>query len=253
MYGSLEEYIYKNPEKPIKIHLGCGSKYWKNWCNIDGYKSKSSDTHRGQMKNSPDLWLDIRRLEVNDNSVDAICSHHVMEHFYRYEVIKMFKNYYEKLKPGGVIITEMPNLDNILKLIFWLPLKPNYSSDDDSEDKFKNRDMITSQLYGASWEENKEGYPYHKYVWKKKEFVKTLKDIGFLIVLQTGATKSHLPYRDMAVICQKPLDEADDSLSELSILFKKNYGSKFFRIKIQIRAILKLFKISFFQLLKFCK
>ena len=73
MYESLEEYISKNSKKPIKIHLGCGSKYWKNWCNIDGHKKINSDTHRGKMEKEPDLWLDIRKLEVSNNSIDVIC------------------------------------------------------------------------------------------------------------------------------------------------------------------------------------
>ena len=244
MYKTLDEYISYISDKYIKLHLGCGSKYWKGWCNIDGYQKSASDTHRGEMKNEPDLWLDIRKLEVKNNSIDVICSQHVMEHFYRYEVIKMFRNFYKKLKPGGIVITEMPDLNKIIKLIFWLPIRPKYGLDN-----LRNRDMITSQFYGAAWEENEKGYPYHKYIWEKKEFVNALKDIGFIIILTTGATKSHVPFRDMAVICQKPINNNDQSLSSLSRDFKKSYGSLFFRIFIQIKTILRLLKIAFFQII----
>ena len=245
MYNTLDEYISYNSDKYIKLHLGCGSKYWKGWCNIDGYQKSASDTHRGDMKDEPDLWLDIRELEADNNSIDVICSQHVMEHFYRYEVIKIFRNFYKKLKPGGIVITEMPDLNKIINLIFWLPLRPKYGLDN-----LRNRDMITSQLYGAAWEENEIGYPYHKYIWEKKEFINTLKEIGFIITLATGATKSHVPFRDMAVICQKPVSEGDSSLSFLSRDFKKSYGSIYYRVFIQVKTILRLLKIAFLQLLK---
>ena len=146
MYKSLDEYIKKNNNKLIKLHLGCGSKYWKTWCNIDANPIEDSDTHRGFMEEKPDLWADIQKLSCKRDSIDVICSHHVLEHFYRYEVIEMLKNFYEILKPGGILVTEMPNLNGILKLLFWMPIKPSYIED------YKNRDIIKSQLYGASWE-----------------------------------------------------------------------------------------------------
>ena len=235
MYKSIDEYITKNKKNLIKLHLGCGSKYWDSWCNIDGFPHNNSDTHRGNMEKDPDVWADITNINLKNNSVDIISSQHVMEHFYRYEVLDMFKNFYNILKPGGVIITEMPNLSGIFKLFYLLPIRPKYNI------RNSNRDMITAQLYGPAWEVNDKGYPYHKYVWEKEEFLKSLRDIGFMIVLSTGATKSHIPFRDMAIICQKPIYKNNNSLSELSLYWKKNYGSKNERIIIQFKSILKLF------------
>ena len=241
MYKSIDEYLANNKNNLVKLHLGCGSKYWDSWCNIDGFPHDQSDTHRGEMEKDPDIWADITNLNLKHNLVDVICSHHVMEHFYRYEVLDMFENFYNILKPGGVIITEMPNLNGILNLVYLLPIKPKYNN------KKCNRDVITSQFYGASWEANDKGYPYHKYLWEKEEFLKALREIGFIIVLSTGATKSHIPFRDMAVICQKPLNKKNNSLSAIGSYWKKNYGSKKDRIFIQIKSILKLFINAIYQ------
>jgi len=236
MFKSLDEYIKQNNNKLIKLHLGCGSKYWNTWCNIDANPIEDSDTHRGFMEEKPDLWADIQKLSCKRDSIDVICSHHVLEHFYRYEVIEMLKNFYEILKPGGILVTEMPNLNGILKLLFWMPIKPCYIED------YKNRDIIKSQLYGASWEKNSKGYPYHKYIWEKKEFCEVLKKIGFLEVLSTGATKSHVPFRDMAVIFQKPNNSnTNKNAYDLDIVWKKKYGNKFHRFKVQTITIVKLF------------
>ena len=124
MYKSLDEYINDNKDTLIRLHIGCGSKYWDQWCNIDAYPYNSSDTHRGNMKNKPDIWADLKNLSHSNNIVDTICTQHVLEHFYRHEVISIFKNFYNLLKPGGVIITEMPDLNGVLNLIKILPFKP---------------------------------------------------------------------------------------------------------------------------------
>ena len=139
MYKNLNDYIFHNKNKLIKLHIGCGSKYWETWCNIDAYPFDPSDTHRGEMINKPDIWADLRNLSNSNNIVDTICSQHVLEHFYRHEVISIFKNFYTLLKPGGVIITEMPDLYGILNLLKFLPIKPNYP-----DKNIKNRDMITA-------------------------------------------------------------------------------------------------------------
>ena len=239
MYKDLEEYIKKNKHKLIKLHIGCGSKYWKSWCNIDANPMEDSDTHRGKITIQPDLWADIKNMDCKINSIDIICSQHVIEHFYRYEAIEMIQRFYEILKPGGILVTEMPNLDGILNLLFWMPIKPTYN------ESYKNRNLIKSQLYGASWEINKKGYPYHKYIWDKNEFCNELKKIGFEIVLATGATKSHVPFRDMAVICQKPEKlKSQKKSNDLAFVWKKKYGSNYHRFKVQVLTIIRLLLLA---------
>ena len=63
MYKSLDEYINDNKDTLIRLHIGCGSKYWDQWCNIDAYPYNSSDTHRGNMKNKPDIWAELIRFK----------------------------------------------------------------------------------------------------------------------------------------------------------------------------------------------
>ena len=90
----------------------------------------------------------------------------------------------------------MPDLYGILNLIKLLPFKPHYPNSD-----LKYRDMITAQLYGASWEKNSKHYPYHKYVWGRKEFCKELEKIGFeIILLLPWVDKDHFKRIDINIV-----------------------------------------------------
>jgi SAM-dependent methyltransferase len=225
----------------IRLHLGCGTKYLQGWCNIDANPSKLEETHRGTREVSPDIWADILTLPADDCSTDIIYSAHVVEHLYRHKTVQLFRELWRVLKPGGFVITEMPDLNRILLLLRLLPSPPRYP-----ERMNANRDMIKAQLYGAAWETTDEGYQCHKYVWDRSEFCEMLQNIGYEIVLATGATKSHVPFRDMAVVCMKPrdLNEAMNSRATLEDALD-GYGGRISRSKKQLLSFLNLVKSSF--------
>lgn len=242
MFQTVSDFYASRPDlgRSFKLHVGCGSKYRQGWCNIDAYPEVESDTHRGTLPVAPDIWADIMNLPAEDESVDTIFSQHVVEHFYRHSAIRLFQEFWRALRPGGVVITEMPDLSRILLLLRLLPVLPQYP-----RSMGANRDMIKAQLYGAAWEANDAGYPYHKYVWERREFCEVLKGLGYRILLQTGATLSHVPFRDMAVICQKPEragNEASNSSVHDAIL---QYGTHRQRLKRQISSFARLVGAGF--------
>ena len=55
-------------------NLGCGSKKWDGWINVDLHSDIS------------DIKCDLRKLELATNSADAVAAIHVLEHFYEWEV-----------------------------------------------------------------------------------------------------------------------------------------------------------------------
>lgn len=235
--------FYKNSnfdDKLVKLHLGCGSKYLHGWCNIDAYPGQATDTHRGEDV-SADIWCDIKKLPTLDNTVDLIYTSHVIEHFYRHSAIELFHEFFRVLKPNGLVITEMPDLNRVLFLLRFLPWFPINRKSIKSR-----RHIVKSQLYGAAWEKNDDSYPYHKYVWERYEFCEMLDEIGFKVLLQTGATQTHVPFRDMAVVCHKPVDghTAEESrIDHTEIL--ASYGTRASRFKKQCRSIYNLTKIGF--------
>ena len=85
------------------MNLGCGDKILDGYVNVDVAESRAGKR--------PDVLCDLRALTVFDeNTVDEILSVHVVEHFWRWEVAGILKEWVRVLKPGGRMILECPNL-----------------------------------------------------------------------------------------------------------------------------------------------
>ena len=87
----------------IKLNLGCGDKILPGYINVDVVTERAG--------NKPDVNCDIRDLNLfESNYADEILAVHVVEHFWRWEVIDVIKDWVRVLKPGGKLILECPNL-----------------------------------------------------------------------------------------------------------------------------------------------
>lgn len=79
------------------INVGSGTKYMPGWINVDLYAERA------------DIREDLRTVEFPDGSVDSVLASHVLEHFERDETLELCRKFARWLKPGGVLIVEMPN------------------------------------------------------------------------------------------------------------------------------------------------
>ena len=90
---------------PIKLNLGCGDKILDGYVNVDVANERSGK--------QPDIICDVRNLNsFTDNYADEILAVHVVEHFWRWEVVQILKEWVRVLKPGGKMILECPNLQS---------------------------------------------------------------------------------------------------------------------------------------------
>src|SRR5262249_3768586 len=86
-------------DTPIRLNLGCGDKILEDHINVDVVPAR-----RGL---PPDVLCDLRRLTpFADASVSEILSVHVVEHFWRWEVRDVLKEWRRVLRPGGKLIVE---------------------------------------------------------------------------------------------------------------------------------------------------
>jgi len=95
------------PQKNNKklLNLGCGSRYHKDWINID-FVSNNKDI----------LTYDLLKgLPYKDNTFDVVYHSHLIEHFSKETAINFIKECYRILKFGGVIRITTPNLEEIVK------------------------------------------------------------------------------------------------------------------------------------------
>lgn len=195
---NISQFFESNPNLQYKgLHLGCGSKYLQGWCNLDYYPLVEGEEHRGSSI-QPDVWFDLKNEELGNDSFDIIYSSHVIEHFTYNESLALLSKCFFALNPGGFFIVEMPDLENLC-LLYTL-----FGSKGPRALGSSNHSFISSQFYGASWENGSSDFPLHKYVWSKKEYQHACKVIGFKVILLSNSTLSHCPGRDFVIICQKP-------------------------------------------------
>lgn len=87
----------------VKLNLGCGDKILSGYINVDVVAERAEKV--------PDIICDVRKLSVfNDDFADEILSVHVVEHFWRWEVVDVIREWFRVLKPGGKMVVECPNI-----------------------------------------------------------------------------------------------------------------------------------------------
>ena len=87
----------------MKLNLGCGDKILPGYVNVDVAEARAG--------RRPDVLCDLHRLTpFEDNSAEEILSVHVIEHFWRWEVPDVLREWVRVLKPGGRLVLECPNL-----------------------------------------------------------------------------------------------------------------------------------------------
>jgi SAM-dependent methyltransferase len=120
--GILYKYL-RSPRRgtePVKVQLGSGtSHYLREWIHVDA----------NLLTAKPDVWVDLRNeLPFPNSTVDALSSHHVIEHLPDGSLEFHFKEMFRCLKQGGIIHTGGPNGDATARklveghrLVFRLP------------------------------------------------------------------------------------------------------------------------------------
>lgn len=87
----------------LKLNLGCGDKILPGYVNVDVAPSRGG--------REPDVICDLHDLHpFATGTVDEILSVHVVEHFWRWEVVGVLREWVRVLKPGGLMVLECPNL-----------------------------------------------------------------------------------------------------------------------------------------------
>lgn len=99
----------------IKLNLGSGDMPLPGYCNVDIAPERGGRT--------PDVVCDVTNLQMFPNDVaDEIISIHVIEHFWRWDVVDILREWVRVLKPGGKMILETPNLITACEVLLKDPI-----------------------------------------------------------------------------------------------------------------------------------
>ena len=105
--------ILSKKKSPLFLNLGSGKSGKKsdNWINIDGFKGKHVD-----------YCLDFNKtLPFKNNTFDGIFCEHVLEHFNLEIGLKLLKECFRIMRPGGSLRIIVPDGEKIIKTYFNNP------------------------------------------------------------------------------------------------------------------------------------
>jgi ubiquinone/menaquinone biosynthesis C-methylase UbiE len=166
----------------IKLNLGCGDKILKGYINVDIVSARSG--------NQPDIICDIKNLNIfKDNYCDEILCIHIVEHFWRWEIIDVMREWIRVLKTGRKLIIECPNLLSACKELVNDPINAS------SHGKYGQKTMWV--LYGdPSW---KDPFMMHKWGYTPQSLAQLMHECGLKNIQQEKAQFKLKEPRDMRI------------------------------------------------------
>jgi len=133
----------------MKLHLGCGSKKIDGFVHVDLLEFEHID-----------FQCPVDDLSfAEDESVSLIYACHVLEHFGRHEIKRVFEEWYRVLSDDGVLRLAVPDFAAI------------------AEEYVENDSIET--LIGLVCGGQKDEYDYHKMIFDEKNILQFLEDAGF--------------------------------------------------------------------------
>jgi SAM-dependent methyltransferase len=174
-------------ERSLRLNLGCGDKLLDGYVNVDVVEARAG------MR--PDVICDLHDLApFDDASAEEILSVHVVEHFWRWEIADVLREWVRVLQPGGRMIVECPNILSACRTFIENP--GEYAH----QDQRGQRTMWV--FYGdPHW---KDPLMIHRWGYTPESLQALMTEAGLRDVRQEPAQFKLREPRDMRVVGVKP-------------------------------------------------
>ena len=168
----------------MKVNLGCGHKLLAGFVNVDLADNWSAV--------QPDVVADVTGpLPFEDGVADEVHAYHVLEHLYRWQTEEVLKEWTRILRPGGLLVIEVPCLDKIIHYMKTMMERGTVMDD-------------RLSLWGLYGDPNyKNEAMCHRWCFSRGELSQVLKGIGMTNVTAMPP-KTHQPIRDIRFEATKP-------------------------------------------------
>lgn len=170
----------------MKLNLMCGRHVLDGWTNVDIQPSPRA-------KRPPDILSDAKSIPLPTECADELMVIHGFEHFYRWEVDTVMKEWHRLLKVGGKLVLELPDLikccENVLNGF-----------------TVGGKDPDQNGMWGL-YGDPRDADPYmnHRWAWSPKTLRHFLKMHGFtdIIDAETQWHPAGRIHRDMRIEARK--------------------------------------------------
>jgi predicted SAM-dependent methyltransferase len=202
---------------PLKLHLGCGLNVVEGWVNVDGsWNARLAKYPRVRRalaaarvipaESAKVQWRgDLRILDVRDplpfpaSSCDAVYASHLLEHLYLDDALKLLRECFRVLRPGGTLRLVVPDLRAIVRE--YNGERVFYNSDEfaglPAADRMNRRLLFRSQnaprgnvlmrVYAAL-----KDFQTHKWMYDAESLVAHVRSVGFGDVAERGFRESRI-------------------------------------------------------------
>jgi SAM-dependent methyltransferase len=117
----------------VVLDLGCGRGEWLEVLSERGYTCRGVDLNNVMLEDSLARGFDVVEADavdhlrgLADDSLAAITSMHLVEHLPHNVLIRLLDEAIRVLRPGGVLILETPNPENLTVGSCWFYLDPTH-------------------------------------------------------------------------------------------------------------------------------
>jgi predicted SAM-dependent methyltransferase len=166
----------------MKLNVGCGTDYREGFVNIDG------STSLPRIDKVIDISTESLLSHFKEGEVEYILANDIIEHHYHWEAVKLMKEFYTLLRPGGQAEIRVPDAEHIIKC-WWYPMEKKLNYLFGGQDIPQGRD--------AEMDESRKKFPQyfcHKFGWTRQRMTKELQDIGFSKVRCQRARTNFITY-----------------------------------------------------------
>lgn len=201
----------KDEKEIVKaLDLGCGRGEWLELLNENNICSFGVDLDDGMLKECVDRNLNVENSDAinylrkqRDSSIDIISAFHIIEHIGADNVYVLVKEALRVLTPGGILILETPNPENIM-------VSTNYFYLDQTHERPIPSELM---LFLAEY------YGYHKYkiLRLQDKYNRNTNEITLLDVLGNVSP-------DYALVAKK---YSEITNNKMEVAFDGDYGISF--------------------------